>query len=166
MPLKRAMAAYVRTLEDCLANTHRAEDRSIYEKYLRMRRAFWLLALPLSRMLCGESKRMKDSGATHGSKTRYTAKRNRPGTPSKNTLTTFPPSLELCAGGFSYDTKKGQVGRRFSVRGTSVGRSKKHAKGGDHRRCDLRYRPSRGVRPKRTVLGKFNRTTERQSKGG
>jgi hypothetical protein len=34
MPLKRAMAAYVRTLEDCLANTHRAEDRSIYERYL------------------------------------------------------------------------------------------------------------------------------------
>ncbi len=34
MALKRAMSAYVRTLEDCLANTHRAEDRSIYEKYL------------------------------------------------------------------------------------------------------------------------------------
>ncbi len=34
MLLKRAMSVYVRTLEDCLANTHQAEDRSIYEKYL------------------------------------------------------------------------------------------------------------------------------------
>jgi hypothetical protein len=34
MALKRAISAYVRTLEDCLANAHVAEDRSIYEKYL------------------------------------------------------------------------------------------------------------------------------------
>ena len=34
MPLKRAMSGYVRILEDCLANTHRAEDRPNYEKYL------------------------------------------------------------------------------------------------------------------------------------
>jgi hypothetical protein len=36
-----------------------------------MRRAFWLLALPVNqlRMLRGELKRMKDFGATHGSTT-------------------------------------------------------------------------------------------------
>jgi hypothetical protein len=34
LTLKRAVAAYVYALEDCLANTHRAEDRSLYEKYL------------------------------------------------------------------------------------------------------------------------------------
>src|SRR5260370_25921813 len=35
----------------------------------------------------------------------------------------------------------------------------------DHRRCDPRLRPSGDIHPKRTVLGKFNETTERQSKG-
>jgi hypothetical protein len=36
-----------------------------------------------------------DSGATHGSKARYTARRHRPGAPLKNRLTTLPPNLEL-----------------------------------------------------------------------
>jgi len=34
MTLQSTLASYVATLERCLANTHRAEDRSIYEKYL------------------------------------------------------------------------------------------------------------------------------------
>jgi len=32
--LSSTLAAYVLSLERCLANTHRAEDRSIYENYL------------------------------------------------------------------------------------------------------------------------------------
>ena len=34
MALQSALASYIATLERCLAKTHRAEDRSIYEKYL------------------------------------------------------------------------------------------------------------------------------------
>jgi hypothetical protein len=34
MALNSALAGYVLCLERCLANTHRAEDRPIYEKYL------------------------------------------------------------------------------------------------------------------------------------
>jgi hypothetical protein len=34
MALEQALAAYVLSLERCLASTHRAEDRSTYEKYL------------------------------------------------------------------------------------------------------------------------------------
>jgi hypothetical protein len=34
MSLNRKLAAYILSLEECLAKTHRAEDRSIYERYL------------------------------------------------------------------------------------------------------------------------------------
>jgi adenosyl cobinamide kinase/adenosyl cobinamide phosphate guanylyltransferase len=34
MTLKNKLAAYILSLEECLAKTHRAEDRSLYEKYL------------------------------------------------------------------------------------------------------------------------------------
>ena len=34
MSLDSKLARYVIELEACLANTHRAEDRSLYEKYL------------------------------------------------------------------------------------------------------------------------------------
>src|SRR5258708_17694958 len=40
-----------------------------------------------------------------------------------------------------------------------------HVQSVDHRRCDPRLRPSGDIHPKRTVRGKFNETTERQSKG-
>src|SRR6266849_6549502 len=103
------MSAFVRSLEDCLANTHQAEDRSIYEKYLAD--AAGILAScvagePIANVVrrIGAHERL---WATPGSKTRYTARRHRPGAPLKNRLTTLPPSLGLCAGGFGYGTKKG-----------------------------------------------------------
>jgi transposase InsO family protein len=46
MSLSKKLAGYILSLEECLAKTHRAEDRSIYEKYLAD--AAGILALSLN----------------------------------------------------------------------------------------------------------------------
>jgi hypothetical protein len=65
MPLQSALASYVATLERCLASTHRAEDRCLYEKYL-VGAGTLLAACILGEPIDALNDRIKDHDRTWG----------------------------------------------------------------------------------------------------